>query len=171
VASNLDRQLEMVVECLDRHRVSYVVIGGVAAMLQDVPIPETLDIDVVPQRNERNLKALAEALVEMEARLRVPDDPEGVAIPLDEHTFREVSTLTFVTRFGPVDVLFEPSGAPAYDELVRRALVMERFGIQMSVASIEDLIAMKRAVGREKDAAHLAVLLTWRRANHLKRRE
>lgn len=149
----------MIVECLDRHRVSYVVIGGVAAMLQDVPIPETLDIDVVPERRDRNLKALANALIEMEARLRVPDDPDGVAIPLDERTFRNVSTLTFVTRFGPFDILFEPSGAPDYDELASHAVVLQRFGVEVSVAAIEDLVAMKRAAGREKDVAHLTVLV------------
>jgi hypothetical protein len=153
----------MIVECLDRHRVSYVVIGGVAAMLQDVPIPETLDLDVVPERKERNLKALAKALVVMEARLRVPDYPDGVAIPLDERTFRNVATLTFVTRFGPFDILFEPSGAPEYDDLAGRALTMERFGVDISVAAIEDLVAMKRAAGREKDVEHLTILMEFLR--------
>lgn len=159
MANKLEKQLRMIVECLDRHRVSYVVIGGVAAMLQDVPIQETLDVDVVPERKTKNLKALANALKEMEARLRVPGDPEGVEIPLDERTFRDVSTLTFTTRFGPFDILFEPSGAPAYTELERRALVLRRFGRDVAVASIEDLIAMKRSTGREKDATHLTILL------------
>lgn len=159
MATDLDRQLQMIVECLARHRVSYVVIGGVAAMLQDVPIPETLDVDVVPDPSVRNLKALANALREMEARLRVPGDPEGVEIPLDERTFKGVSTLTFVTRFGPFDILFEPAGTSGYDSLVERAQNLERFGIDISVASVEDLVAMKRATGREKDAAHLAILL------------
>lgn len=149
----------MVIECLDRHRVTYVVIGGVAAMLQDVPIQETLDVDVVPERETRNLKALAEALKEMEARLRVPGDPDGVEIPLDERTFRDISTLTFITRFGPFDILFEPSGAPGYAELEERALNLHRFGVEIAVASLEDLVAMKRTTGREKDAEHLSVLL------------
>lgn len=97
----LDQQLRLIVECLDRHRVSYVVIGGVAAMLQDVPIPETLDVDVVPERKTKNLKSLANAQKEMEARLRVPGEADGIEIPLDERTFRGVATMTFITRFGP----------------------------------------------------------------------
>jgi len=127
-------------------------------MLQDVPIPETLDVDVVPERRDRNLTALANALIEMEARLRVPGDPDGVAIPIDERTFRDVSTLTFVTRFGPFDILFEPAGAPGYDELAEHAVVLRRFGVDITVASVEDLVAMKRAAGREKDAAHVTIL-------------
>lgn len=162
--AKLDEQLRMIVECLDRHRVSYVVIGGVAAMLQDVPIAETLDVDVVPERKAKNLKALANALKEMEARLRVPGDPDGVEIPLDERTFRDVSTLTFVTRFGPFDILFEPAGAPAYEDLERRALVLRRFDRDVAVASIDDLIAMKRSTGREKDAAHVTTLVEFMRS-------
>ncbi len=132
-------------------------------MLQDVPIEETLDVDVVPERDAKNLRALANALKEMEARLRVPGDPDGVEIPLDERTFRDVSTLTFVTRFGPFDILFAPSGAPDYSELEERAVTLERFGVEISVASIADLIAMKRATGREKDATHLTILLEFLR--------
>lgn len=161
--AKLDEQLRMIVECLDRYRVSYVVIGGVAAMLQDVPIQETLDVDVVPQRNAKNLKALANALKEMEARLRVRGDSDGVEIPLDERTFRNVSTLTFFTRFGPLDILFAPSGAPAYKDLEGHAVVLRRFDRDIAVASIEDLIAMKRSTGREKDATHLTILLDFAR--------
>lgn len=155
----LDQQLRMIVECLDRHRVSYVVIGGVAAMLQDVPIEETFDVDVVPERATKNLKALANALKEMEARLRVADNPAGIEIPLDERTFRGVATMTFITRFGPFDILFEPSGAPSYEELERQAVMLRRFDRVVAVASIEHLIAMKRTTGREKDAVHLTALM------------
>jgi len=132
-------------------------------MLQDVPIPETLDVDVVPERESKNLNALAAALREMDARLRVPGDPEGVKIPLDERTFRDISTLTFVTRFGPFDILFQPSGAPSYAVLKEHAQVLQRFGLEIAVASLDDLVAMKGATGREKDAAHLAILLDFMR--------
>ncbi len=81
------------------------------------------------------------------------------SIPLDEKTFRNISTLTFVTRFGPFDILFDPAGAPQYEDLAENAVVMERFGIEVAVASVGDLISMKRAAGREKDAAHLTVLV------------
>lgn len=132
-------------------------------MLHDVPIDETLDVDIVPERKTKNLKALANALKEMEARLRVPGDPEGVAIPLDERTFHGISTLTFVTRFGPFDVLFEPSGAPSYADLESGAVVLRRFDRDLTVASIEHLVAMKRSTGREKDATHLRILLEFMR--------
>lgn len=128
-------------------------------MLQDVPIAETLDVDVVPERKTKNLKALAYALEEMEARVRVPGDAEGIEIPLDERTFRGVATMTFITRSGPLDILFEPSGAPSYEELENGAVVLRRFENDIAVANVEHLIAMKRTTGREKDATHLTILL------------
>lgn len=64
-----------------------------------------------------------------------------------------------VERFSPFDILFEPSGAPAYAELRSHAQVLERFGLEIPVASAEDLASMKRASGREKDLIHLEALL------------
>ena len=45
----------------------------------------------------------------------------------------------------------------------RRERILRRFRIDVAVASVEDLVAMKRALGREKDAAHLTVLLEFMR--------
>lgn len=82
-------------------------------------------------------------------------------LPLDERTFRDVSTLTFMTRFGPFDVLLEPAGVSDHVGLVERAEKLERFGIHIAVASVSDLVAMKRTTRREKDAAHLTTLVAY----------
>jgi hypothetical protein len=56
-----------VVEVLNRHGVRYVVLGGVAAEMHDLPIPATVDIDVTPARDRPNLECLARAFDELEA--------------------------------------------------------------------------------------------------------
>lgn len=144
---DFNHSFRLIVECLDRHHVSYVVIGGVAAMLQDVPTIETYDVDIAPERERKNLRALARALIEMEARLRIANDEEGVQIPLDERTFAGVSTMTFTTRFGPFDILFEPSGAPAYAELRSHAEVLKRFGLEIPEARFMDTRSSADATG------------------------
>ena len=63
-----------------------------------------------------------------------------------------------ITRFGPFDILFEPDGGGDFDRLREHATVMRRFDIDIYVASVDDLVSMKRATGREKDASHLEVL-------------
>jgi hypothetical protein len=43
-----DEQLAAVAECLNRHRVEYLLVGGAAAQLHGAPVPRTRDADVVP---------------------------------------------------------------------------------------------------------------------------
>jgi hypothetical protein len=56
-----------------------------------------------------------------------------------------------VTRHGSLDILCDPDGAPPYRELKRRGLSIDVRGRRVTVASIDDLIAMKDASGRPKD--------------------
>ncbi len=55
---------------LNRHRVDYVLVGGVAATLHGALRP-TLDLDFLVERNDENLSRMAAALRELNARLRV----------------------------------------------------------------------------------------------------
>lgn len=56
-----------------------------------------------------------------------------------------------LTALGELDVHARPPGAPAYPELRRNADRYDLGGFNVSVASVDDLIAMKQAAGRAKD--------------------
>jgi hypothetical protein len=152
---------ERIVEVLNRRRVKYVVIGALAALLQGVPLPRSADIDVTPASDVDNKKRLASALRDLEAQLRAPGLEEPVEILLDDRTFTGMVTMTFVTKFGPLDISFVPDGTEGDEDLERSAVVVERFGVSIPVASVEDIVRSKRAAGREKDAAHLIQLLAF----------
>lgn len=141
------------------HGVDFVVIGASAAILQGAPLPTTLDFDITAATTEANRKRLAAALAAMDAKLRLRDGDEPVEAPLDERVLANLSVVTLMTRYGPFDVLFEPAGGPGYSELRKRSVEVRAYGVVVKTAALEDLIAMKRAAGREKDVAHLAVLL------------
>lgn len=149
---------ERIVEALNRRKVKYIVIGGVAAILQGVPLPRTADLDVTPSGDLENKKRLARTLQDLNAKLRAPGLDEGVDIPLDERTFSGMVTMTFVTSFGPLDISFIPDGTAGYDDLLHDAQFVERLGIHIPVASVTDIVRSKRAAGREKDAGHLVIL-------------
>jgi hypothetical protein len=70
------------------------------------------------------------------------------------------NSFTFITDAGSLDILGSPSGIPGgYEELDRGAdKVLLTGGLEVKVASIDDLIRMKRAAGRPKDLIEVEVL-------------
>lgn len=135
-------------ERLSAHEVDFVVVGGLAGVAHG-SARMTNDLDICYSRDRANLDALGAALVELGARLRgIPDEVPFVP---DGATLRRTSILTLETSEGALDLLVEPKGAPAYATLRRRAARVELAGADVLVASLEDLLAMKRAAGRPKD--------------------
>lgn len=132
--------------------VRYVLIGGYAAQVLGSPVL-TGDLDICYARDKENLEALTEALRGLGAALR--GAPSGLPFRLDARTLAKGDSFTFTTVDGDLDVLGTPSGTEGYDDLVRDATSHEIEGVIVKVASIDDLIRMKRASGRIKDRIHL----------------
>ena len=136
---------------LAEYRVEYLIIGGAAARLHGtghVPV----DIDICPERREGNLIRLADALKALGTRLRVEGDPEGVELPVHPDLLRQMSTLTLLTKHGPLDLCFVPAAfTHGYEQLAENAVVITVADSELPVASLADVVASKRAAGRPKD--------------------
>jgi predicted nucleotidyltransferase len=141
---------------LQEHGVRFIVIGGVAGRLWGSPTM-TNDVDICYARDQSNLERLAEALLELEARLRGVDD--DVPFILDATTLANGQNFTFMTKDGPLDVLGMPSGVNGFDELITNVVKFDLGdGLVLPVCDLDDLIRMKRAAGRTKDRIELEVL-------------
>jgi len=150
-------QAEAIFACLDRHRVGYVLIGGLAAVLHGSPLP-TLDVDICPSEDPENLRRLAAALHELDARIRTPESEDGVRFPHEAAFLSNVQMLNLATRFGDLDVCFQPAGTGGFAELAPAAVEMRIHGLRVSVATLEDVIRSKEAADRPKDQRMLPVL-------------
>lgn len=149
----------LAVRTLADHGVRFVLIGGLAARVQGSSVI-TNDVDICYARDQRNLEALAGALEELEARLR--GAPEDAPFRLDARTLQAGDHFTFTTTAGALDILGIPAGSDGYDTLAASADEVELFGRWVLIASVDDLMRMKRASGRRKDLLMLEELAALR---------
>lgn len=132
--------------CLAKYKVRYLVIGGVAAIIYGVP-RATLDIDIFlePELNnaEKFLKALKEAGF----------GTAGLTTP-DKIVKNEVSVFNDRIR---LDVLTKPR-ALDFAKAWRKRTVNKISGVKVVLASREDIIRCKNAVGRVVDKEDIKIL-------------
>lgn len=158
--SQPELRLHELLQRLTEREVDFVVVGGVAVILQASP-RFTKDLDICYAPEQANLDRLGAVLIELGARLRGVD--EDLPFVPDGRLLRHTQILTLTTVDGGLDLLVEPDGSPGYPALRRRADQIDVDGIVVRVASVEDLIAMKRAAGRPQDLVDLEALELARR--------
>lgn len=142
-------------EHLLHHGVEFVVIGGQAATLHGSPLA-TFDVDVCYRRTPDNLARLATALQELHPTLR--DAPADLPFRLDAQSLALGSNFTFNTDAGPLDLLgwVEPLGA--FEDLLPGAERVAVGDLDLLVIGLDDLVTIKRHLGRAKDQATLVQL-------------
>ncbi|HEX5192822.1 MAG TPA: DUF6036 family nucleotidyltransferase [Solirubrobacteraceae bacterium] len=160
MANWADFSATALIRALVAHGVDFVVVGGIAMILHGSG-RMTQDLNICFADDQANLDAIGAALIELGATLYgvagdVPFVPDG-------RTLRQISILTLDTDAGKIDLLREPAGAPAYARLRSRADRVETDGMQILVASLDDLESMKRAAGRPKDLIDLEEIEVIRR--------
>jgi hypothetical protein len=141
----LDR-LEAVFESLRTHEVEYLVIGGIAAVLHGVP-RATFDLDLLIATTPANARGLLDALVAAGLGTAALITPEEVLA-------NEITVFKDRVR---VDVLTSAPGIEFAGAWARRQTMNYR-GHEFFVASREDVIASKRASGRDVDLEDVRAL-------------
>lgn len=141
-------------------QVDFVVVGGVAVIMQGAS-RFTKDLDICYSTEPQNLDRLGIVLMSLKARLRGVE--EDVPFIPDGRTLRHTQILTLTTPDGNLDLLVKPDGSPSYTALRTRASQVDLDGLTVRIASVDDMIAMKRASARAQDLVDLESLEIARR--------
>ena len=132
-----------------------VVIGGLAANILGAE-NLTFDVGFAFSRSRANARIIAGLLAPFHPR-PLGFDPNRPYV-WDEQTVQGMTTMTLETDIGRIDFLAEPDGTANYARPKNNAVRFELGDRDILVASIDDLIAMKKAASREKNLGHLQTL-------------
>lgn len=146
--------VEAILASLVRHRVDFVVIGGVASQTHG-SMRMTADLDLIPAPTPENLERLAKALRSLGARvLNAGREMERITAEL----LPQATIWQFSTAAGGIDVIHEAPGSRPFDELRGDALLIGLGELEIPIVGLDDLIAMKLARGRPVDLEDVRTL-------------
>jgi hypothetical protein len=142
-----------IIFALVTHDVEFIVVGGMAAVLQGAPV-HTIDLDIVYALSDANISRLERALTELGAVFR--DDPRKIA-PNRSHLQSRGHKL-LQTAAGPLDVLATIETNTTFEDLLPDSDWLEVDGSRFRVLSLARLIVVKEQLSRAKDQAMLVLL-------------
>ena len=146
--------IEKLADALNRHEVKWVLVGGMAVTLHGGSYL-TSDCDVAFEKSQANLNHLKAALESIGARpVRASD--EG---PFElDFSILLAPFMHMKSDAGPVDLINRLPGIESFADLYARSVAVEVDGIEIRLASIEDLIRLKSDTNRPRDQLHVEML-------------
>jgi hypothetical protein len=146
---------------LQAANVRYIVVGGVAVVLHGSP-RFTADLDLVIALEDENVRLALGALERLGYRPRAPVPAQQFADPETRRSWIEDKGLTVFSLWSPdhpateIDIFVEEPFP--FDDAYARAVQADLGTSTVTVASIPDLIVLKRRAGRPKDLADISAL-------------
>ncbi|MDI1249093.1 MAG: nucleotidyltransferase [Lacunisphaera sp.] len=126
----------------------FVVVGGFAGVLHGSSYV-TDDLDICAVMSTETVAKLRATLTDLHPVHRMT--PQRLSFLEYPPAGQLLANIYLETDAGIVDVLGNVLGIGDYQALARHAIEVPLFGRKCRVISLEDLIAAKEAMGREKD--------------------
>jgi hypothetical protein len=146
--------LNAILEGLIEADVKFILVGGLAAVVQGAPVT-TMDVDIVHQQSNENVAKLFTFLNSISAFYRRPDDK---IIKPKKKDLLGTGHALFTTSSGPLDVLAVIEEGKGFKELIGHTVEIEFRGHIIHVLDLEVLVELKRASKDFKDKQRLPVL-------------
>jgi len=147
-------QLAAILDSLNRERVKYVVVGGVAVLLHGIK-RFTDDLDLVIGLDPANVNSAIDTLLKHGLLPRVPCDPHEFADPIARRKWIDdkgmvVFAWNHPTLHGFVVDVFVDHPFP-FEEMLANSIEGTLGNVKTRIASLDHLLAMKRHANRAKD--------------------
>ena len=139
-------QLKDVFAYLQKHEVRYLIIGGIAAILYGVP-RATFDLDILVEATRENVQKLLDAFLDAGLGTAALTTAEDVL----------AHEITIFKDYVRIDVQTSTPGL-VFAGAWRNRQAMSYAGQEFYLVSRDDLIAAKRAAGRDRDLEDVRLL-------------
>jgi hypothetical protein len=150
-----------VFRALNKKRVRYVVVGGVAVVLHGI-VRLTADLDLMIDLQEKNTGKFLEAMTSLGYKPKVPvaagefNDPEKRAKWKKEKNMIVFSFYDPKKPFAEVDVFID--NPLDYQRVSKNKKIYKIAGLSIPLVSLEDLKELKKLSGRAQDEADINAL-------------
>ena len=151
---SMNVNLGAILEGLKAAGVDFILVGGLAAVVQGAPVT-TLDVDIVHSQSPENIARLIAFLRSVDAFHRRLDDK---MIPPDAGDISGTGQALFTTRLGPLDVLAVIEEGKGYGDLLEHTVGIAFRGHTIRVLDLKMLTQLKRNSTDPKDKQRLPVL-------------
>ncbi len=146
--------LSDLLEGLSEAGVEFIVVGGLAAVIQGAPLTTT-DLDIVHRQTKDNIDKILKFLKKTDAFYRRPDDKR---IEPDEYLLSAKGHSLLSTQLGPLDILAFIEKGQGYEDLVSSSVEVVFRGYKVRVLSLKTIIELKKDAKDLKDIARLPIL-------------
>ena len=152
---------EDVFRSMDREKIKYLLIGGVAAILHGVP-RSTADIDIMLLMTRENIKKFIGIMDQYGYKPKVPVKPIELADPKKRKYWQKKKNMKAFSFQHPDDpfmvidvVINDPVDfEKAFDE----RQIFDQWDAKISVVSVETLIELKKMAGRPQDLSDIKMI-------------
>jgi len=158
----IESDFDLIFAALAKRKVRYLVVGGVAVVLHGVP-RFTADVDLVLALDKANVLAALDALAGLGYRPRAPVPLLDFANPDLRRDWIQEKGLTVFSLWSTdhpateIDLFIEEPFP--FEEVFARATQVDLGSNHVTVASVSDLIELKRRADRPKDREDIEQLM------------
>ena len=154
-------ELQKIFSALADAQVRYLVVGGVAVVMHGY-LRMTADLDLILDFESRNVLSALDALSALGYQPRVPVPLKQFADPEIRRSWVEEKNMEVFSLWNPAMPMTEVdlfvTERLSFEQAYSRGVQAQVGGVPVVVASIEDLITLKRIAGRSKDLADITEL-------------